>query len=105
MWRNPGTPVAIHPSQLVPGLYVWLNVRWDEHPFISNRFLLKNPKDAAVIQSLGIDDRVLYFPGKSSVVPPEYVPPPPTSRPLSRPDLQPDLKPSFAPPSVGTNAP
>ena len=71
MWKNPGTPVAIHPSQLVPGLYVWLNVRWDEHPFISNRFLLKNPKDAAVIQSLGIDDRVLYFPDKSSVVPPE----------------------------------
>lgn len=75
-------PVAIHPSQLVPGLYVWLKVRWDEHPFISNRFLIKNTKDVEVIQSLGIDDRVLYFPDKSSVVPPEYVPPPPTTEEL-----------------------
>lgn len=82
MWRNPGTPVSVHPSQLVPGLYVWLNVRWDEHPFISNRFLIKHLKDVAVIQSLGIDDRVFYFPEKSSVTPPEYVPPPPTTAEL-----------------------
>ena len=69
MWKKPGTQVAIDPSQLVVGLYVWLDVRWDEHPFISNRLLVKTPKDVALIQSLGVAGRLYYYPEKSTVAP------------------------------------
>lgn len=59
-----------------------LDVRWDEHPFITNRFMIKSAKDVAVIQSLDVVGRVYYYPDKSSVTPPEYVPPPPTTEEL-----------------------
>lgn len=74
MWKNPGAAVAIDPSQVVPGLYVWLNVRWDEHPFISNRLMVKHAKDVAVIQSLDARGRLFYFPAKSTAEPGAYVP-------------------------------
>ena len=75
MWKQPGQPVAIDPSQLVVGLYVWLDVRWDEHPFISNRFVIKTAKDVAVIQSLGLAGRLYHHPDKSTVEPLPWVPP------------------------------
>ncbi|MCO4093750.1 MAG: DUF3391 domain-containing protein [Acidovorax sp.] len=74
MWKSPGAAVAIDPSQVVPGLYVWLNVRWDEHPFISNRLMVKHAKDVAVIQSLDVRGRLFYFPAKSTAEPGAYVP-------------------------------
>lgn len=78
MWKKPGVAVAIDPTQLVIGLYVWLDVRWDEHPFVSNRFMVKTAKDVAVVQSLDVEGRLYYYAEKSTVVPPAYVPPPPT---------------------------
>ncbi len=74
MWKSPGAAVAIDPSQVVPGLYVWLNIRWDEHPFISNRLMVKHAKDVAVIQSLDVRGRLFYFPARSTAEPGAYVP-------------------------------
>lgn len=69
MWKKPGTPVAIDPSQLVVGLYVWLDVKWDEHPFISNRLMVKTTKDVALIQSLGVTGQLYYYPDQSTTTP------------------------------------
>lgn len=75
MWNNPGQPVPIDPSQVVVGLYVWLDVRWDEHPFLSNRLMVKTPKDVAVIQALDLAGRLYCHPDRSTTPIPPFVPP------------------------------
>lgn len=79
MWNKPGPPVAIDPSQLTVGLYVWLDVRWDEHPFLTNRFLIKTPQDVATIQSLNVQGRLYHHPDKSTCAPLPMAPVPPTA--------------------------
>ena len=79
MWNKPGQPVPIDPSQVVTGLYVWLDVRWDEHPFLSNRLMVKTAKDVAVIQSLDVSGRLYCYPDKSTVPIPAFVPPAPVT--------------------------
>ena len=79
MWNKPGQPVPIDPSQVVTGLYVWLDVRWDEHPFLSNRLMVKTAKDVAVIQSLDVSGRLYCYPDKSTVPVPAFVPPVPAT--------------------------
>lgn len=79
MWNKPGQPVPIDPSQVVTGLYVWLDVRWDEHPFLSNRLMVKTAKDVAVIQSLDVSGRLYCYPDKSTAPIPAPVPPPPVT--------------------------
>jgi HD-GYP domain-containing protein (c-di-GMP phosphodiesterase class II) len=69
MWNKPGTPVPIDASQLVLGLYVWLDLRWDEHAFLTNRFLLKTQNDIAVVQSYNTRGRLYYHPEKSTARP------------------------------------
>ena len=69
MWNRPGPPVAIDPRQVVEGLYVWLDLRWDEHPFLTNRFLVKTARDVAVIQSLDLAGRLYWHPDKSTARP------------------------------------
>lgn len=69
MWKKPGTPIPIDTTQLVVGLYVWLDVNWDEHPFVSSRLLVKTPKDVAIIQALDVIGRLYYYPEKSSSAP------------------------------------
>ncbi|MFY7906284.1 MAG: HD-GYP domain-containing protein, partial [Burkholderiaceae bacterium] len=79
MWSKPGQAIPIDPSQVVVGLYIWLDVRWDEHPFLSNRLLVKTPKDVAVIQSLDIKGRLYCHPEKSNApIPPPVAPAPET---------------------------
>ena len=79
MWNKPGQLVPIDPSQVVTGLYVWLDVRWDEHPFLSNRLMVKTAKDVAVIQSLDVSGRLYCYPDKSTVPIPAFVPPTPVT--------------------------
>lgn len=79
MWTKPGPGIPIDASQVVVGLYVFLDVRWDEHPFISNRLLVKTPKDVAIIQSLDTKGRIFYYPEKSTAPLPDFVPPPPST--------------------------
>jgi len=77
MWNRPGPSVPIDPSQVVVGLFVWLDLRWDEHPFLTNRFLIKTEQDVAVIQSLNVLGRLHYHPDKSTV----KAPPPASTTP------------------------
>ena len=84
MWNKPGQPVPIEPSQLVVGLYVWLDMPWDEHPFIANRFLVKTAKDVAVIQSLVTQGKLYYHPDKSSATPAPVPEDPPSADDVAR---------------------
>ena len=74
MWTKPGPGIPIDASQVVEGLYIYLDVRWDEHPFLSNRFLVKTPKDVAILRQLGTHGRLFYYPEKSTVPLPDPVP-------------------------------
>ena len=68
-----GTPdtdaVLIDPTQLQPGLFVWLDMKWMDHPFLSNRFMVRTDADVAVLQSLGAGGHLYYLPAKSEVEP------------------------------------
>lgn len=75
MWNKPGQPVPIAPSQVAVGLYLWLDVRWDEHPFLSNRLMVKTPKDVALIQTLDVAGRLYCYPDKSTIQIPALAPP------------------------------
>jgi HD-GYP domain-containing protein (c-di-GMP phosphodiesterase class II) len=69
MWKNTGSPVPIDPSQVVIGLYVWLDMKWDEHSFLSNRLMIKSLRDVAIIQAHDSVGRLYYYPDKSTAEP------------------------------------
>lgn len=69
MWKKPGPPVPLDPSQVVVGLYVWLAIPWDEHPFLTNRVMVASERDVAVIQSLSLQGRLFYHPERSTAEP------------------------------------
>jgi HD-GYP domain-containing protein (c-di-GMP phosphodiesterase class II) len=70
MWSKPGNPIAIDPSQVVVGLYVWLDIPWADHPFLTSRLMVRTPKEVAVIKASNPAGRLYYYPERSSVVPP-----------------------------------
>lgn len=78
MWKKLGTPVPIDASQVVVGLYVWLDLSWDEHPFFASRLMVKTAKDIAIIQSLDAQGKIFYHPEQSTVQPGPVVAKPPT---------------------------
>jgi HD-GYP domain-containing protein (c-di-GMP phosphodiesterase class II) len=69
MWKKLDTPVLIHPSQVVVGLYVWLDVTWDKHPFFSSRVMVKSEKEVSIIKSLDVVGKLYYHPAQSSAQP------------------------------------
>jgi len=68
MWKKPGTPLPIHYSQLVVGMYITLKENWNDHPFLYNDFLLNNQKKIDTIKSLKLD-KIYYYPDKSTEKP------------------------------------
>ena len=69
MWKRPEKPVAIHTSQVVIGLYVWLDMSWDDHPFLYNRFKINDSKQIATIRAIPIQGKLYYYPEKSTSAP------------------------------------
>ena len=101
MWNKTEKPVPIHPSQVVVGLYVWLDLSWKEHPFLCNRFKVSNVEQVAAIQASCVPGRLYYFPEKSSAVPPSVtVSDAPTDKPEDR-DVQPGVPNSEGTPALG----
>ena len=74
MWKNPGTPIPIHHSQVVPGLYIWLDISWVSHPFLTSRILVSTEKEVATIRAHYVEGHLFYYPDMSKVVPPPPVP-------------------------------
>ncbi len=69
MWKNPGTPIPIDAAQLVPGLYIWLNLSWEEHAFLTSRMLIKTAHDIDLIRSYNTIGRLFYYPARSTSQP------------------------------------
>lgn len=69
MWKKPENPLPLDSSQLVVGLFVWLDLSWDEHPFLYNRFKIKDARQIASIRALPVRGRLYYYPEKSSSTP------------------------------------
>jgi HD-GYP domain-containing protein (c-di-GMP phosphodiesterase class II) len=80
LWSRPSNPVAIHPSQVVVGLYVLIDLPWDEHPFILNKFKVSTAKQLDEIRDLD-PGHIYYFPDKSTAAPAPRPARPPAARP------------------------
>lgn len=81
MWTRPDASVSIHPSQLVIGLFVDIDLPWSDHPFFYSKFRITSAEQIAEIQALGLS-AVKYFPNRSQASPgPIHEAPPPAERP------------------------
>ena len=56
-------------DQLSIGLYVYLDLKWFEHPFAFNNFKIKDAEQIRIIKSLGLT-KVRYDPARSDLKPP-----------------------------------
>lgn len=78
MWKKPEKPVAIHPSQVVEGLFIWIDLPWDDHPFLYGRFKIRDEKQVATLKSLPtLPGNLYYYAEKSDVDPGPVVETPP----------------------------
>jgi HD-GYP domain-containing protein (c-di-GMP phosphodiesterase class II) len=68
MWKRPEQAIPIHPSQLTVGLFVDIDLPWNEHPFLYSKFRITSDAQVAEIQALGLV-QVKYFPDKSTAAP------------------------------------
>lgn len=69
MWKKPTAPVPIHPSQIVLGLYIWIDLPWDDHPFLYNRFKINETEQLEVLKTLALAGKLYYYPEKSEATP------------------------------------
>ncbi len=69
MWKKPGTPIPIHHSQLVVGLYIWLDISWIDHPFMTNRIMVETEKQISIIRAHNPDGHLFYYPEMSTAAP------------------------------------
>ena len=58
MWKKPGTPVPIDPSQVVIGLYIWLDISWVDHTFLTSRIMVNTEKEIAMIRANHVEGRL-----------------------------------------------
>lgn len=66
MSRDDG--VTIQAGQLQPGMYVYIDLGWMDHPFPLNRFKIKSEEQIRTIRALGIQN-IRYSPENSDVPP------------------------------------
>ena len=76
MWKRPEKPIAIDPSQVALGLYVWLDMPWDDHPFLYNRFKVTDAKQIASLRAIKSRGKLYYYPDKSTTEPAAFIEPP-----------------------------
>jgi putative nucleotidyltransferase with HDIG domain len=58
----------IEVNRLRPGIFIHLDLGWMDHPFITNKFQIKDEEQIATIRSLGLK-QVRYVAAKSTVLP------------------------------------
>lgn len=69
--------VQISVDRLQPGVFIELDLPWHRHPFLLNKFKIKNDEEIAILRDLGLDE-ITFDPARSDVAP---LPKPPTVRP------------------------
>lgn len=62
------TKTTLIVDQLFVGAYIELPLKWDEHPFLRSRFLIKNSHQIEVMQTMGLKS-VYFYPHKSKAAP------------------------------------
>ncbi|MDX5299077.1 MAG: DUF3391 domain-containing protein, partial [Gammaproteobacteria bacterium] len=75
---------TLNVSQLQPGLFIELPLKWHEHPFLFAKFEIKDAQQVAIIRQLGLKT-VYYYPERSTTLPlPEEAdaPPAPSENPV-----------------------
>ena len=60
-------------DQLRVGLYVYIDLKWFEHPFAFNSFKIKDAEQIRVLRSLGIE-KIRYDPARSDQKSPQVSP-------------------------------
>ena len=60
--------ITIDSKQLQPGMYVYIDLGWMDHPFPLNRFKIKSEEQIRTIRGLGIQ-RIRYNPELSDTLP------------------------------------
>lgn len=75
--------VKLGVGELVPGLFVDLELSWMDHPFLFRSFKLRSQKDIDTIRGLGLR-QVTVYPGRSDVPLPGPGTAPPAPPPSSR---------------------
>ena len=69
-------------DQLRVGLYVYIDLKWFEHPFAFNSFKIKDAEQIRVLRSLGIE-KIRYDPARSDQKSPQVSPEPPATETLA----------------------
>lgn len=79
--------VTIQTRQLQPGMYVYIDLGWMDHPFPLNRFKIKSEEQIRTIRALGIQE-IRYSPAGSEVPPLQITPEPAVpAKPAVSPEL------------------
>lgn len=60
--------VTIDTQRLRPGMYIYIDLGWMDHPFSMNRFKIKSENQIEVIRELGIRE-IRYSPSRSDALP------------------------------------
>lgn len=60
-------------DQLQVGLYVYLDMKWFEHPFAFNHFKIKDAEQIRIIRGLGVK-KIRYDPARSELMSPAAIP-------------------------------
>ncbi|EPR41746.1 metal dependent phosphohydrolase [Desulfovibrio sp. X2] len=68
MARQSETEYHVAVEQLQPGVFIRLDGAWFEHPFLFNKFKIKNWEQINTLKKLGID-KVVYIPERSDHLP------------------------------------
>lgn len=67
-WGKVQKPILIGDFELQVGVYVWIDRSWKEHPFATNKFLIKTEDDLKLLKSIGTDN-LYWVPEKSKLEP------------------------------------
>ena len=59
-------------DQLQIGLYVYLDMKWFEHPFAFNHFKIKDAEQIRIIRGLGVK-KIRYDPARSDLMLPAAI--------------------------------
>jgi HD-GYP domain-containing protein (c-di-GMP phosphodiesterase class II) len=59
----------IHPSQLVVGLSIWVDMPWLDHPFMRSRLMLTTQAEVDEVQAVVPEGCLYWYPGRSRATP------------------------------------
>lgn len=67
-WEKIQNPIPVGDLELQIRVYVWIDRSWKEHPFATNKFLIKTEDDLKLLKSIGVHN-LYWIPEKSKLEP------------------------------------